>query len=345
MNNNKGFINILVAVIIVVVIGVVGYFAITKKSEAPNTESQNVNLENSATNETANWQAYRNESYNFEFKYDPKFTLAESQPMPSTDALINFTNNNSKFWVVVSKNKESLAENNYRAGYLSLNSACDSRYLNASVQPEIQILTLNNIPILKVSASGENPQGVKYVSCYYLKNSSDKLVSFNSESSKKSDLAPIDADIEAILNTFKTSSFLIAETTNSNQQNWPIYRNDKYGFEFKYPPIWSTFSKVEEDINTGLLFGDSKKIPNFAVVIYFKPTPIEIIKEDFSSIIEEKEIKIQNLSAIQIKGIGKYTKTLDTGIVFDKNDNTYVFGEFSSNGFLNSVIESLKFTN
>jgi hypothetical protein len=42
MNNNKGFINILVAVIIVVVIGVVGYFAITKKSEAPNQSNPQI---------------------------------------------------------------------------------------------------------------------------------------------------------------------------------------------------------------------------------------------------------------------------------------------------------------
>ena len=75
--NKKGFANItLVVVIVVILVGAVGYFAFVKKPALPETQnttlptSNNNNVpQNPAANETANWKTYRSEQYGFEFRH------------------------------------------------------------------------------------------------------------------------------------------------------------------------------------------------------------------------------------------------------------------------------------
>lgn len=72
--NNKSFIKTVVIVIIVVVIGVVGYFALNKKSEVPDFNLNNQNPTSttpivSTTTQAVTWKTYRNTEYNFSMKY------------------------------------------------------------------------------------------------------------------------------------------------------------------------------------------------------------------------------------------------------------------------------------
>ncbi len=70
--NQKGFANIILVVvtIIIMLVGVVGYFVFVKKS-APIP---------AISSETANWKIYRNEFYRFEFKYPEKYQISDWGP-------------------------------------------------------------------------------------------------------------------------------------------------------------------------------------------------------------------------------------------------------------------------
>ena len=80
--NQKGFANIVLVIVIVVLVGAVGYFAFVKKMEpvtqqptSPATTQTSTPQQPSPTpiNETANWKTYKNDTYSFEVKYPPDY--------------------------------------------------------------------------------------------------------------------------------------------------------------------------------------------------------------------------------------------------------------------------------
>lgn len=92
--NQKGFINIWIVVLVVIVAGVLGYFTFVKKSEPvtkqtsttqipPPVSTQTSNNQNAPTpqNETANWKVYRSEKYRFELRYPPSLQINEEEPV------------------------------------------------------------------------------------------------------------------------------------------------------------------------------------------------------------------------------------------------------------------------
>jgi len=77
--SKKGFANTMLVIVIVVLIGLVGYFALVRKSESPPVTQTPLPIagqtEEPTTqpptiqNETASWETYQNEKYGFQFKY------------------------------------------------------------------------------------------------------------------------------------------------------------------------------------------------------------------------------------------------------------------------------------
>lgn len=79
MKNQKGFANIILVIIVVILVGAVGYFAFVKKSEpvvqqpTPTPTQTNTPVSPTPTptpkDETSNWQSHSNMEIGFSFKY------------------------------------------------------------------------------------------------------------------------------------------------------------------------------------------------------------------------------------------------------------------------------------
>ncbi|MBU3922893.1 hypothetical protein KJ684_01490 [Patescibacteria group bacterium] len=99
------------------------------------------------------------------------------------------------------------------------------------------------------------------------------------------------------------------EITEDEFKDWEIYRNEEYGFEFKYPGDWKMIKDTVEEVDSALLAlakSDAESsfynCPNPGVAIQFQKNgfsdKVSIENKYFS--IEEKDVIIANIPAKKI---------------------------------------------
>ncbi len=151
--NQKGFVNIALIILVVIIVGVGGYFAFSKKSEPitqqtptsqnptpPATQTQNDNSQTTTTQDkTVSWKTYTNVKYGIEFKYPPSLALTERERThPTGDSFeISFRENNSLSLTVVVYLKNPTGDIDQSLNYIKTN------------YKDVQKAVVNNYPALR----------------------------------------------------------------------------------------------------------------------------------------------------------------------------------------------------
>jgi hypothetical protein len=177
---------------------------------------------------TADWKTYRNEEYGFEIKY-PKDWLADELTYEYQVLFIN-------------KEIESLPTG-YPGPFCSLNILIYNKIYGPFSQKIIDLikegkqkekLEIGGVPAVRsaiiepVLIPIEDSNSVIH-SIYFQYHEHDYEIVLNGIIDGKSNIKHCSDTFNQILSTFK---FIGDETAD-----WETYRNEEYGFEFKYPPI------------------------------------------------------------------------------------------------------------
>ncbi len=207
----------LIIILAVLLILVNGYFFYKQYSAPSQVTTQELVRE---TENMSEWKTYRNEEYGFEFKYPPTMKIGEE---------INFV---------------YLKENDFNnptlefIGFSIHISPTNFKDSNEWIKDEFKNRK-ELYPIIKPSFFNEIPAN-------FIKDpiteggcASDYLAFVGNNYLYK--ISCVDTGIilyENILSTFKFTSIDTLGTEKANITDWKIYRNEKYGFEFKYPSYY-----------------------------------------------------------------------------------------------------------
>ena len=239
--NNRGIASIILILIIAGAVALGGgvLYWQKQKTKTPEVAKQQTSV---AKDETANWKTYTNTKFGFQFlqpNFDdnccvigsaltgsPEFVASfaeKSTVNPGTDAPFN------GFTVAVESNKQGLSLQGYikdESSALSNNIFCGG--LENKVPASIggsngfQLTCKNNI--------------VEYIIPF---PNSEKILIITQKEVTKGNFSAFNQ----ILSTFK----FIDQNQADPSANWKTYRNEQFGFEFKYPADWHS----DEDSRLG----------------------------------------------------------------------------------------------
>ena len=209
MSHKKLF--IIAGAIAAAIVGII-YFDNTRRAQAPAEENNNV-----PTDETSDWETYRNEEFEFEVKYPNDVLVSES------DNLVFF----------------GLDDNTPLN--LSVNFAVSQEPTLASLErrkidPKGNMQEKENIefhgqPAVKAVERFEGPETMSaYIEAIgFLYGQAEYVIRISGTNE------PSGSQREKINQILATFKFLNGPDTSG----WKTYRNEEYGFEFKYPNDWT----------------------------------------------------------------------------------------------------------
>ncbi len=246
-NNQKGFANIVLIGALVVLIGLVSYFAWSKKSN----QLSNPQPLTTTTSNSADWKTYTNNKYGFEIQLPSDWQAQEG----NTDVSFNSQENLKVFEKAEKENWPEGPANNITFLYyddITKQAANEGITLKSKILEEyVNLSKYNFFDSKKISFAGQTAFRGKETGMF----DTDAIWMQRDNHVYKMWLQSkvgMDAQLSAkILSTFKfTEPVSLVDTSN-----WKTYTNAKYGFEFKYPGNWEIKSEKGDVIALNVQFG------------------------------------------------------------------------------------------
>jgi len=233
----QGFANTILPIVILLLVGVGGYFALKAK---PKPISELVN--EIATVDTSNWGTYMNDKYGFEFKYPKNHFIKSDKNIISIGNddydklyIVNLINNLSN--ISPDKYVEELRQKGAEEHYAPIVSSSKKISVDSVDGIDAILVAPMGVPERNIFLPLKNKllnfsyflgEGANYVLDMYFKGDQDKFGEYLKNGN-------------AILSTFKFTDIMPLIPPVS-MTNWKTYTNTKYSFQLKYPKDWSVVS-------------------------------------------------------------------------------------------------------
>ena len=305
-----------------VILMVLAYLVLWLKPESSGVELGDQNETSTVASDISGWKTYRNTD--FEFRYPPDWSAdnsigdriflssPEKKFLDSDESPVDIS------FGIYEKGPVSIAEfiQSYSEGWYSF-------YTNR------QSINVGGMDALKFNDKEKAPQEAVFVNL----GSRVLLVNLSDYYSGVSDYKP--GVFNKILSTFK---FIAPEVRDVS--GWKTYRNEKYGFELKYPEEYTlTQTKIGDCFYT-TLNGDG---PYFCVKNHTNIERLSLLmwwekQADSRYLIRGSDVKISGKTALAFySGPDDFPST---SIIIDNIDNIV---EISGSGIPNEAFSTFKF--
>ena len=254
MSNQKGFIKTIIITVVAFIIIATGYFVLTQKNIEELATIQESDIADKTAQladedlATKDWKTYRNEEYGFEVKYPLNVSAKNwAKETPNMSLLVNFGNN-----LNISDNVVSISiEKGTSITDIETEIRREDLFNNLRIEPQSikdEKIGKDNYPAKKIDYKNES-SSLDFIK--YLIDHSGLLYQIIYH--RKANNIITESNFNLMLSTFKfietsklyslSSQNIENKTSKSDQSyegdlfldSWKIYRNEKYGFEFKYP--------------------------------------------------------------------------------------------------------------
>lgn len=297
-HDKQGFANILLIVLVIGLVGVLGYVVVVKKpaTEAVPTPASSPNAQVTPGDETANWKTYSGEGFEVLYPADIFAVVPISKAVPpnygtkhSGNKLISLSR--------VSKLGKKECSNGQTVNPVVCNADSEGGIEFILINTSAQNLTTTLDSSIKSTVTIAGKEAVKYsigaegdgADYYYFPMSSNKTLVIARYYFSEGFLQ--EALFNQVLSTFKLLS------KQNDTAGWKVYRNKTADYEIKYPP-----NLPDDNSNAPTPFAKYLNIE-----IKNKPTNFQDLETYVTALAKSEEIEGNKTSAAGIKVSAKKT--------------------------------------